>query len=288
MFKRVADKLISVIDNRLPSWGAPRVEAVAERARDELLKVATFTGQVKELVELFKPFTTDHDIAFRCDNMRALWARVLPADQDKLLWAPHLVDWRKYWLDTHFPGLHRWTFDKLDEEFGAKPKSVYTYKELVELFEATVKLHRNRPALRLLRKDGGEPSTYTYGQMGDLGWMGAGVLRQLGIGPSHRVILMSENRPEWGLSYFAIVLVRRGGGPARQGSDARRGREPRAGEQRARDGAVAQGRRAPRGRGRASRSPSTTPTTAIRWSCGRPGTPRSPSTSLASSRVRRG
>ena len=31
-------------------------------------------------------------------------------------------------------------FDKLDEEFGAKPKSVYTYKELSEMFEATVKL----------------------------------------------------------------------------------------------------------------------------------------------------
>ncbi len=36
--------------------------------------------------------------------------------------------------------------------------------------------------------------------------MGAGVLRQLGIGSGARVGLMSENRPEWGLSYFAIVL----------------------------------------------------------------------------------
>ena len=44
------------------------------------------------------------------------------------------------------------------EIFGAKPKSVYTYKELVELFEATTKLHRNRVALRLLRTDpGAEP-----------------------------------------------------------------------------------------------------------------------------------
>src|SRR5690606_37570599 len=153
MFKRIADSLIHVIDDKLPKWGAPRIEAIAERARDELQKVSTFTGQINELVELFKPFTTDHDIAFRCDNIRALWARVSPADQDRLLWAPHLVDWRRYWLDTHFPGLQKWTFDKLDEEFGAKPKSVYTYKELIELFEATVKLHRNRPALRLLPKD---------------------------------------------------------------------------------------------------------------------------------------
>ena len=140
--------------------------------------------------------------------MRALWARVTPADQDKLLWAPHLIDWREYWLDTHFPGLQKWTFDKLDEEFGAKPKSVYTYKELVELFEATTKLHRNRTALRLVRKDDdAEPITYTYGQIGEMAWQGAGVLRQLGIGAGDRVVLMSENRPEWGISYFAILLA---------------------------------------------------------------------------------
>ncbi|HET9621210.1 MAG TPA: AMP-binding protein, partial [Kofleriaceae bacterium] len=208
MFKRIADRLIEVIDDKIPRWGAPRLEAFAERARDELVKVSTFTGQVKDLVDLFKPFTTDHDISFRCDHTRALWARVTPADQDKLLWAPHLIDWRKYWLDTHFPGLQKWTFDKLDEEFGAKPKSVYTYKELVELFEATVKLHRNRTALRLVRKtDDAEPIAYTYGQIGDMAWQGASVLRQLGIVAGDRVVLMSENRPEWGISYFAILLA---------------------------------------------------------------------------------
>lgn len=208
MFKRLADGAIKAIDEKLPKWGTPRLEAFAERAREELQKVSTFTGQVKELIELFKPFTNDHDIAFRCDNIRSLWARVTVEDQDRLLWAPHLIDWRKYWLDTHFPGLQKWTFDKLDEEFGAKPKSVYTYKEMVELFEATVKLHRNRPAFRLLREDETiEPTTYTYGHVGDMAWQGAGVLRQMGIVAGDRVVVMSENRPEWPISYFAGILA---------------------------------------------------------------------------------
>ncbi|HSS02167.1 MAG TPA: AMP-binding protein [Kofleriaceae bacterium] len=207
MFKRIADRLIEAIDDKLPTWGAPRLEAIAERAREELEKISTFTGQITDLVDLFKPFTTDHDITFRADNMRALWARVTPADQDKLLWSPHLIDWRKYWLDTHFPGLQKWTFDKLDEEFGAKPKSVYTYKSLVELFESAVKLHRNRTALRLIpKREDAEPIAYTYGQVSEMAWQGAGVLRQSGIGAGDRVILMSENRPEWGIAYFAILL----------------------------------------------------------------------------------
>jgi long-chain acyl-CoA synthetase len=208
MFKRIADRLIGVIDDKLPRWGAPRLEAFAERARDELAKISTFTGQVQHLIELFKPFTTDHDLSFRCDHIRALWARVTPADQDHLLWAPHLIDWRKYWLDTHFPGLQKWTFDKLDEEFGAKPRTVYTHKELVELFDAMVKLHKNRIALRLVRKDDdAEPVAYTYGQIGRMAWQGAAALRQIGIGSGDRVVVMSENRPEWGISYFAILLA---------------------------------------------------------------------------------
>src|SRR4051812_46756207 len=208
MFKRVADRLIRVIDGQLPRWGAPRLEAFAERARGERPKVSTFPGQVQSLIELFKPFTTDHDVSFRCDNIRALWARVTLADQDRLLWAPHLIDWRKYWLDTHFPGLQKWTFDKLDEEFGAKPKSVYTHKELIELFEATIKLHKNRIALRLVRKDEDvEPAAYTYGQLGKMAWQGAATLRQIGVGRGERVVLMSENRPEWGIAYFAILLA---------------------------------------------------------------------------------
>ncbi|MFT3700226.1 MAG: AMP-binding protein [Kofleriaceae bacterium] len=210
--KRAADSLIKLIDDKLPKWGAPRIEAIGERAREKLQNVSTFTGQVNELVELFKPFTTDHDIAFRCDNMRALWARVQPIDQDKLLWAPHLLDWRAYWLKTHFPGLQKWTFDKLDEEFGAKPKSVYTYKELIEMFEAAIKLNGHRTALRLLRKvdedeDAADPITYSYANMGELAYQGAGVLRQMGVGVGSRAIVMSENRPEWGITWWSIILA---------------------------------------------------------------------------------
>ncbi len=208
MLKKLADSLIKTIDHKLPRWGTPRLEALAVRAREELSKFSVFTGQVNELIELFKPFTTDHDISFRCDNIRALWARVTPVDQDKLLWAPHLVDWRRYWLDTHFPGLQKWTFDKLDEEFGAKPRSVYTYKSLVELFEATTKLNKNRVAFRLVREDASaDPIAYTYGEVATLAWHGAGVLRARGVAAGDRVILMSENRPEWGIAYFAIILA---------------------------------------------------------------------------------
>ncbi|HTE52212.1 MAG TPA: AMP-binding protein [Kofleriaceae bacterium] len=205
--KRVADRLVREIDRRVPRWGAPRVVALAERVVDELNNVSEFTGRVIELMDLFKPFTFDCDITFRSDNIRALHARLTPHDREALAWDLATIDWRHYWLDTHFPGLVKWVFPVLDDEFGKRPRSVYTYKDLLELFDATTKLHRHRVAMRLLpaEAEDGDPVVYTYERVQDMAAQAAAGLRERGIGADARVMLMSENRPEWGISYFGIL-----------------------------------------------------------------------------------
>lgn len=208
MFKKAADALLEAIDTKLPTWGAPRVDALAAEAKTELEKLSRFTGQVIELVDIFKPFNYDRDITFRCDNTRSLWAQLAPDDQERLLWAPHCVDWRHYWMNTHFEGLKTWVFSTLDEEFGQKPKTVHTYKHLVEFFETTVKLHRHHDAMRLFAKDvDQEPVRITYAQLHERAHQGAAELAAQGAGPDQRVMFMSENRPEWGMTYFATLLT---------------------------------------------------------------------------------
>jgi long-chain acyl-CoA synthetase len=203
--KRLADRLSREIDKRVPRWGAPRVSALAERVVEELNNVSEFTGRVTELMDLFKPFTYDCDIVFRADNMRALHARLTPHDREALAWDVDAIDWRHYWLETHFPGLVKWVFPVLDDEFGKRPRTVYTYKDLLELFDATTKLHRHRVAMRLLPEDEGEAVVYTYERVQDMAAQAAAGLRQRGVGVEDRVMLMSENRPEWGISYFGIL-----------------------------------------------------------------------------------
>ena len=110
-------------------------------------------------------------------------------------------------MGSHFPGLVKWVFPQLDDEFGRKPRSVYTYKDLIELFDATTKLHRHRVAFRLLhtQSEDVEPTVYTYEHVRDLAEQGAASLRQRGVVAADRVMLLSENRPEWPISYFAII-----------------------------------------------------------------------------------
>ena len=165
MFKRLADRLIQRHRRASCRAGARRASRRSPSARaTSCTKVSTFTGQINELVELFKPFTNDHDIAFRCDNIRALWARVTPADQDKLPVgaAPDRLA-RSTGSTSHFPGLRSGRSPSSTRSSARSRSRVYTYKELVEMFEATVKLHRNRPALRLLPtgREAREPIAYT-------------------------------------------------------------------------------------------------------------------------------
>src|SRR5262249_49394967 len=98
-------------------------------------------------------------------------------------------------------------FPNLEEEFKARPKAVYTYKDLVEMFEATTKHHRHRTAMRLLpdpdRDE--EPQRYTYAHLSDLAERVAAALRERGVAVGDKVMLLSENRPEWGITYFGIL-----------------------------------------------------------------------------------
>lgn len=205
--KRAADRLNQLITDKLPRWGAPRLQAMAERAQEELAKVSEFTGRATELIDLFMPFTHDWSPEFRADNMRKLFERMTPDDQAKLPWDPEKIDWRHYWCDVHFPGLQEHVFPVLDDEFGPQPRSVYTYKDLIELFDATCKLHKHRTAFRLLRteEDDADPDVWTYVRAHDASQQVAAALRERGVESDDRVMLMAENRPEWPITYFGIL-----------------------------------------------------------------------------------
>jgi long-chain acyl-CoA synthetase len=208
LWKGIADGVTKLIDDYTPRWGAPRLAGLAEHAKERLARVSSLTGQTIGLVDMFMPFIYERRYTFRSDNVRALFARLPPHDAQALRWDPEKIEWRTYWLDVHMRGLEKWVFPELEEEFKAKPKSVYTYRDLLEMFDATTKHHRQRTAMRMLppvdKKDG-EPHRYTYGDLQEMAMRCAAVLRERGVQPGDRVLLLSENRPEWGITYFGIL-----------------------------------------------------------------------------------
>ncbi len=140
-----------------------------------------------------------------------------------LPWYPEKLDWYDYWLNVHFPGMRKWVLPTLEEELKIQEKRSYTYKDLLDLFDTSVKRFPTRVAMRIERN--GRKEQYTFEDVRELTLRAPGFLAQNGIKQGDRVILFSNNMPEWGMTYFGILKAGRDGDPDRSGELGRRDRE---------------------------------------------------------------
>lgn len=73
-------------------------------------------SRIEDMLRLYQPFIHDNDYVFRSDHIRALDARMHPNDRAWLSFDIDSLDWRRYWLDVHVPGLETWSLPLLRGE----------------------------------------------------------------------------------------------------------------------------------------------------------------------------
>ncbi|HEX5875635.1 MAG TPA: AMP-binding protein [Pyrinomonadaceae bacterium] len=203
MFNATAKKAASLLDRVRPRWGGGRVGEVIDVVKNSVERVEELTRETSEAFDMFRPFTVENAYVFRSDNVRSLFERISEDERYLLTWNPEKFDWYDYWLNIHLPGLTKWVFPTLEDEMRAQPKRVYTYRDLLELFETSTKRHATRVAMRIERD--GRKEQYTYADLRELATRVAGFLASEGIKQGDRVMLVSSNAPEWGMSYFGVL-----------------------------------------------------------------------------------
>jgi long-chain acyl-CoA synthetase len=203
MVNAAAKKVSNLLDRVRPRWGGGRVTEVIDQVKKKVDRFEELTRETQEAFEMFRPFTVENAYIFRADNVRSLMSRIRKDEQPLLAWHPEKFDWYDYWMNTHFPGLKKWVFPKLEEDMRAQPKRVYTYRDLLELFETTTKRHATRVAMRIERD--GRQEQYTYADMRELATRAAAFFVSQGIKPGERIMLYSRNAPEWGMTYFGVI-----------------------------------------------------------------------------------
>ncbi|MBV9956855.1 MAG: AMP-binding protein, partial [Acidobacteria bacterium] len=184
-------------------WGGGRVTDVIDRVKERVDRLEELTHETQQAFEMFRPFMVENAYTFRADNVRSLFARIRKDERALLTWNPEQLDWYDYWMNVHFPGLRKWVFPTLEDEMREQPKRVYTYRDLLELFETTTKRHATRVAMRIERD--GRQEQYTYADLRELATRAGAFLASAGIKPGDRVMLLSHNAPEWGMSYFGVM-----------------------------------------------------------------------------------
>lgn len=203
---KLARTATELLETWKPSWGAPRISATIERLQDKLEVASQRAEMATQLFELFVPFIWENSYVFSTRNVAQLYARMDPADAEKIPWNPEGIDWLHYWLDVHMPGLEEWVYPSLEDEYGArgKKRGAPAYRDLWALLEARARKHPGKVAMRFFRRDG-SADRFTYGQLRDRAVRAALYLAACGVEGGDRVLLLSENRPEWAMAFFGIV-----------------------------------------------------------------------------------
>ncbi|MET0751895.1 MAG: AMP-binding protein, partial [Pyrinomonadaceae bacterium] len=203
MLNKLAKRADSLLEKAAPRWGGGRLGNIVSDLQKSVEKFERTTQETMDAFAMFKPFMIDNEYLYRADNVRALMSLVKEKEKDLLPWYPERLDWYDYWLKVHFPGMRKWVLPQLEEDLKIQERRSYTYKDLLDLFDTSTKRFPTRVAMRIER--GGRKEQYTFEDVRELTLRAAGFFAANDIKQNDRVILFSNNMPEWGISYFAIL-----------------------------------------------------------------------------------
>lgn len=140
-FLRGVEEAVDLLPDKLRG----KLDRLISRAHEVDDKLA----QIQKLVELYLPFMYESYYVF---ESRALDAH--PPLEPEFAFAPERIDWRKYWLDVHMPGLRRWAFPLIE---GKRPER-YRSEYPVRLSEP--------PGARATRVEGDDSRVVNLGALG--------------------------------------------------------------------------------------------------------------------------
>ena len=203
MLNKLAKRANNLLDKAAPTWAGGRLSNIVSDLKKSVENFEETTRETIDAFAMFKPFMIDNAYEYRSDNVRALMNLVEEKEKNLLPWYPEKLDWYDYWLKVHFPGMRKWVLPQLEEDLKKIEKRSYTYKDLLDLFDTSVKRFPTRIAMKIER--GGRKEQYTFEDVKELTYRAAGFLAENGIKQNDRVMLFSNNMPEWGITYFAIL-----------------------------------------------------------------------------------
>lgn len=172
-------------------------------AVDVLSKFATQQRRVGNILSVFVPFTAQYQYVFRCDNTRAAFSRLSEQDAAKIGWTPESIDWRKWFLEVHVPGLEKWVFPQIEERLRRPKRAPARHETLTLMLEEAADRFDLSVALQRTEAEG--LSRLSFRQWRSDARAAAARLVQAGVAPGDRVLLAGKNHPAWPVAFFGIL-----------------------------------------------------------------------------------
>jgi hypothetical protein len=122
LVQTVAD-LAKEVPERWPELVRKRFKTLASKS-DRLDRKLLI---VEKVIDTYRPFVTENRQTFACDVLVGL-----AVEEPFFHYEPRNLDWRRYWIDQHVPGLRRWSFPLLENS----KVELYVPKVPVRLLDA--------------------------------------------------------------------------------------------------------------------------------------------------------
>ncbi len=157
--------------------------------------------------EIYEPYL-NLNCRFQITNSLRLFASLKPAERETLNFDVTRLNWRHYIQNTHIPGVKKYilkmegTEPGIEDQTGPEcPDSCSVY----ELIRRSAELYSGKVALQIKRD--GQWQRFTYAEVKERADEVANLLFSLGFQKGDRIILYSENQPEWGFSYLGAAAM---------------------------------------------------------------------------------
>lgn len=191
-------RLSGAIVRRSEQWQ----DRVTRRRVRELLaragrKAEEFGSEVERAVtvwNIFMPFSHDHSYHFETNGIREL-AASLAADSRLGGFAPEQIDWRRYWLEVHIPGLRRWVLTERTPAPASPARTLGSTPPLLDRLEGVAASDGYRQALTYCA--GPVPFGLTYGELWDAAGQVAQALAARELPREAAVAVVSDPAEPW-------------------------------------------------------------------------------------------
>ena len=212
-------------------------------AKQKNRRIAIIQNEIEKLlyyIKIYAPYTR-MSFEFESDKMQQLYNSLSPVEQQQFNFDVSRIDWQQYLKEIHIPGIKKHGLklgDDLEKprisEPADQPSSEQSraqseqseteaeqseteaeqsetqnpevaYKTILDWVAQQAELIPDKTALQIKRD--GEWVRYSYRQIYDRSRQIAFFLWKRGYREADKVILISENQPEWGITYLAALHI---------------------------------------------------------------------------------
>ena len=228
-FQQKLDSRMRLIDFTTAILGRLPMRA-AKRKRRQLTLKQSGVKALLHYIRIYAPYTRTN-FEFETKKMQGLYEALSPTEQQRFNFDVSKIHWKRYFQEIHIPGIKRHVLkiedgtandsetgaarsaatkssktDAQDEsEESVTPFERITPKTIVDLIKIQASRIPDRIALQMASED--EWEQYTYAETYELSRQVAWRLWESGLREGDRVVLVSENQPEWCIAYLAAVQI---------------------------------------------------------------------------------